>query len=63
MHLRIAYRIAESIVRKGGKCCLLVFSHFPTIFSEAAFLGVVNIRDCVLEGNPFPNDRFWTLPN
>ena len=39
---------AENAVVKG-KCWLLPFSPFPTVFSKAFFFRVVKIRDCVVK--------------
>ena len=44
----------ENIVGKGENADYQHFLLFPTMFSKGLFLGVFN---------PFPNNKFYTLPN
>ena len=71
----IVTTMSRSPQRGGGawqKWWVPGFSPFPTVLPAAFEFRVVITRDCVVKGssidvlkheiNPFPNDKFWTLP-
>ena len=47
--LKSALGSVENIVGKGQKCWLPAFSPFPTMFSKASLLRVIESRDCVVK--------------
>ena len=55
--LKFVVRSLENIVVKGEKCWLPAFSPFPTMFLKGFFPRVIKSPDCVVELNPFLQER------